>query len=102
MLNAATGGKQQAILFYKAVPAAKIEAGTIAAINSVGGLMVYFTAERQFIRDFLLEKPAEEPIVLIAKIVVLIYPVTPATIRRPLAKAFLHPNRKEHPSVACA
>ena len=90
------------IVFVEVILAAKIEAGLIDAINGVSGLMKNLAAERQFIRDFLLEKPAEEPIVLIAKISVLIYPITAAAVGRPVAEAFLHPNRKKHASVACA
>ena len=79
-------------MFVNIVTAAKIEAGTIDAINSVSGLMEYLTAERQFVRNFLLEKPAKEPIVFIAKIVILIYPVSAAAIRRPLMEEFLRNN----------
>src|SRR5450759_2949625 len=102
MLKAAAGGKQQVIVFVEVKLAAKIEAGAIDAINRVSGLMEYLAAERQFISDFPLQDPSGEPVILIAKIIVLIYPVTAAAVGRPLAEAFLHPYRKEYARVACS
>jgi hypothetical protein len=101
MLKTAAGGKQQVIVFVDVKLAAKTEAGAIDAINGVGGLMKNLTAERQFIRNLLLQDPAGEPVILIAKIIVLIDPVSAATVRRPIAEAFLHPYRQKHANVTC-
>ena len=91
-MNSSAGRKQQVIVFVKVVDATEIEACAIDASNGVGGLMEYFTPERQFFGDLSLEQPPHKPIILVAVIIVLIDPIATAAIRSPIAKALLHPE----------
>ena len=67
-----------------------------------GGLMEYLSANDQLFGHLPLQQPAEEPIVAIGRVVTVVDPVTAAAIGRPIAEAFLNPERKVGVHIAGA
>ena len=65
-----------------------------------GGLMEYLSADGQLFGYLPLQQPAEEPIVAIGRVVAVIDPVAAAAIGRPIAEAFLNPERKVGAHIA--
>jgi hypothetical protein len=66
------------------------------------GLMEYLAADGQLFRHLFLYEPAEEPVITIGGVVALIDPLATAAIGRPIAEAFLQPERKIGANVAGA
>ena len=90
------------MVLIEVIIAADTKTRLIHRVNVICGLMKYLATEGQFIGELLLEQPAEEPVVLIAKIIILVDPIATTSIGRPIAKAFLHPDRQEQADVAGA
>ena len=56
--------------------------------------MEYLAADGQLLGHLLLQEPAEEPIIPVGGVVALIDPIAAAAVGRPIAEAFLYPERK--------
>jgi len=54
-LQASTSRKHEVIAFIEVVDGAEVEPRAVISINRDGGLMEYFPAYRQFVRDLALK-----------------------------------------------
>src|SRR5208282_92751 len=90
------------IVVVKIVDRADVETGGVFSSDCIGGLMKNFTPDNKILRHLLLQQPAEEPIVLVVRAAAMIDPIAATAIGSPIAKAFLHPNRKVRADMASA
>ena len=91
----------EVIVRVEVVGASDVEARLILDVDIVCRLVEDFAAQSEAVGNLALEQPTEEPIVLVAQVCVLIDRIPSATIRGPVAEAFLQPNWQEDADMAC-
>src|SRR4029077_21102969 len=101
-LNIAPQANVEVIVRVEVIGDSDVEARLILDVDIVCRLVEDFTAQSEVIGNLALEQPAEEPIVLVAQVGVLIDRIPSATIRGPVAETFLQPNWQEDADMACA
>jgi hypothetical protein len=89
------------VVFVDVVDGSDVEPRAVVAINGVGGLMEYFSADGKFVGHLSLEQHTREPKIFVT-CAALVDPIAASAIDGPIAETLLKPHRQKHLDVAHA